>query len=93
MTEVNIENKSGGGNWEERIYFMDNLRAGAMFLGVVLHAAIFYCYFPLAPFRQHAESSKTLYYLVDFIHIWRMELFFLVSGFFGALLFSMLFLE
>ena len=86
MKEANIESESNGGGWEERIYFMDNLRAVAMFLGVVLHAAIFYCYFPLAPFRQHAENSKTLYYMVDFIHIWRMELFFLVSGFFGALL-------
>ena len=32
---MNIDNKSGGADWEERIYFMDNLRAVAMFLSVI----------------------------------------------------------
>lgn len=58
---MNIDNKSGGGDWEERIYFMDNLRAVAMFLGVVLHAAILYCYFPLFARPEPTDCPRMIY--------------------------------
>ena len=73
-------------NWGSRIYYMDNLRAVAMFLGLVLHAAVFYNSWPLPAGKLHPENSEILHIVVEMIHVFRMELFFLVAGFFACLL-------
>lgn len=69
-----------------RIHYLDNLRALAMLLGVYLHAAFAY-----------AEPSQSLWLATDprssvavdasiwFIHLFRMGLFFLLSGYFARL--------
>ena len=70
-----------------RFHYMDNLRALAMLFGVLFHAAL--AYSPLLhPFYPVADSAQSS--AVDpciwFLHLFRMPLFFLVAGFFAALL-------
>lgn len=72
---------------EDRLHYMDNLRALAMLAGVVFHAAL--AYSPLMhSIWPTADSGQSM--VVDalawFLHAFRMPLFFLVAGFFAALL-------
>jgi peptidoglycan/LPS O-acetylase OafA/YrhL len=74
----------------ERIHAMDSLRAIMMMLGLVLHSAITYGVYDYRGGWSLKDPNATSYsmdWLVSFIHIYRMPLFFLVAGFFGALLF------
>ena len=71
----------------ERFHHMDNLRALAMLAGVVFHAAL--AYSPLMhPIWPLADEGRSI--AVDavawFLHLFRMPLFFVVAGFFAALL-------
>ncbi len=71
----------------ERIHWMDNLRALAMLAGVVFHAAL--AYSPLMqPIWPAADAGRSV--VVDavawFLHMFRMPLFFVVAGYFAALL-------
>lgn len=71
----------------DRLYYMDNLRALAMFAGVLFHAAL--AYSPLAhPFVPTADraQSMALDTVIWFLHLFRMPLFFVVAGFFAAML-------
>lgn len=70
-----------------RYHYMDNLRALAMLSGVFFHAALPYS--PLIyPFYPAADRAQSEY--VDWgiwlLHLFRMPLFFLVAGFFAAML-------
>ncbi|MFQ3168379.1 MAG: hypothetical protein ACI8QI_000924 [Limisphaerales bacterium] len=65
---------------------MDSLRAMAMFLGLVLHAAVLFSQWTIDPVRTNDEPSLFLHYVMELIHVFRMELFFLVAGFFSVLL-------
>ena len=70
----------------DRLHYMDSLRATAMFLGLVLHAGVVFAQWPIDPLRSHDEPSVFLHYIMEIIHVFRMELFFLVAGFFSVLL-------
>ena len=71
----------------QRLYFMDNLRALAMMAGVVFHASLAH-----SIMLQHiwpsanAERSTIVDVLAWFPHIFRMPVFFLIAGFFAALI-------
>lgn len=72
----------------KRYYAFDALRAVMMFLGIVIHSSMSYnssddMTWPL----RAKETTVVFHFLVDFIHSFRMPVFFVVSGFFGALLF------
>ncbi|MCK7555268.1 acyltransferase family protein [Chitinophaga sedimenti] len=71
-----------------RIYGLDSLRAIAMLLGIVLHAIIAYKVYPNEGWpsddQLHAYGFDALYL---FIHSFRMQLFFLVAGFFARMLY------
>lgn len=71
----------------ERFHSIDALRALAMFLGVVLHACLSYIpsdnHFTPVMDRSRWAGFEVL---LVFIHAFRMQLFFLVAGFFTALL-------
>lgn len=74
----------------ERIHAMDSLRAIMMMLGLVLHTALTYAVSEFGaswPLKDHSATNQLMDWLVSFIHIFRMPLFFVVAGFFGALLF------
>ncbi len=73
----------------ERIHSLDSLRAIMMLLGVVLHASINYgtLQYGIWPMKSPTETSLVNDYIVSFIHSFRMPIFFLVAGFFGAMLY------
>lgn len=71
----------------DRLHYMDNLRAIVMIMGVFFHAGLAY-----SPIMHQVWMSASLeqHPAVDvinnFTHIFRMPLFFIVAGFFAALL-------
>jgi len=69
----------------DRRHDLDALRAGAMLLGIGLHAALAYMtvrIWPVYDDRHHAFFDT----LFSAVHGFRMPLFFMVSGFFTAML-------
>jgi glucans biosynthesis protein C len=72
-----------------RIHYLDNLRALAMFAGVLFHAALAY-----SPMMQNfwptsdaaSEVGRTIWIdlIAWFVHLFRMPLFFVLAGFFAA---------
>lgn len=72
---------------DQRRHDLDALRAFAMLLGIVLHGAM--SFIPGAGAFwgvQDSQSSPFYGLLLASIHGWRMPLFFLISGFFTAML-------
>lgn len=75
----------------ERLHSLDSLRAIMMLLGLVLHSSITYGIIDYGngwmglkdPHSTHLSND----FIVSFIHSFRMQIFFFVSGFFGAMLF------
>ena len=72
----------------QRYHGLDGLRGFAMLLGIVLHATL--PYFSrlggIEAFWPADDDQSVLLFLVfDFIHIWRMPVFFLLAGFFAHL--------
>ncbi len=76
----------------ERFHSLDALRAGALLLGIALHATMSF----LPGFRDtgwpisDASESATMGIVFYVVHIFRMATFFLVAGFFARLLFTRL---
>ncbi len=74
----------------ERLHSLDSLRAIMMLLGLVIHSAITYGVIDYGSGWTLKDPSATHFsndIIVVFIHAFRMQIFFLVAGFFGALLF------
>jgi len=68
----------------DRYYGLDALRAVAMALGIVLHASLpYFNTYEIWP--SDDGESLVIWVVFEFIHIWRMPLFFILGGFFGAL--------
>jgi len=69
-----------------RYHGLDAMRGIAMLLGIVLHAAL--PYVPDVEFFWPTDerSSQLINTIFQFIHIWRMPLFFILSGFFANLI-------
>ncbi len=67
----------------DRLHALDAVRAGALLLGIVLHATM--SFFFVVPARDVSQSTALA---VSFfvIHTFRMTLFFVIAGFFGRLL-------
>ncbi len=68
---------------------LDAVRAGAMLLGIAFHAT--YAWLPrVAPWYFVADASPVdaLVFVTGFLHAWRMQLFFALSGFFSHLVFE-----
>ena len=68
----------------KRLHHLDALRSFAMLLGIVLHASLSFIPFPWPV--QDSEQNTSLYLVFYAIHGFRMPLFFLLSGFFTAML-------
>ena len=73
---------------QARYHGLDGLRALAMLLGIVLHATLPY-FARIAGIESmwpaDDDQSLALLVLFDFIHLWRMPVFFLLAGFFAHL--------
>lgn len=70
-----------------RIHYLDNLRALAMMLGVFLHAGLAYAH-PAQAIWLATDPSSSIFVDVSiwFIHLFRMSLFFLLSGYFAKVM-------
>lgn len=74
----------------ERLHSLDSLRAIMMLLGLVIHSAITYGvidYGASWSLKDPSSTSLSNDFIVAFIHSFRMQIFFVVAGFFGAMLF------
>ena len=75
---------------KERIHSLDALRAIMMLLGIVFHAGISYCVYDQGrtwPLKDPNTTHIFMDFIIGYLHIFRMPIFFVVAGFFGALLF------
>ncbi|MEJ8841758.1 acyltransferase family protein [Lacibacter sp. H375] len=79
--------KDQSGN--ERVYALDALRGIMMLLGLVLHAASTYSLkSEWGTWRsKDPDNNFPFLVLVEYIHAFRMPVFFVAAGFFGALLY------
>ena len=73
-------------NTGRRFYGLDALRALAMLLGIVLHASLPYVVFDIPGWASDKSDSEIITLIFQFIHLWRMPVFFILSGFFSNLL-------
>ncbi len=73
----------------QRLHDLDALRGAAMLLGIVLHSGVFVLpeAHPVWPVHDATASGDPTYKrVIETIHGFRMPVFFLLSGFFSALL-------
>ncbi len=71
---------------QSRLYYLDNLRCYAMLMGVFLHIAIAYGdNIGKVWYVQDSQSTKAMEVGIWFIHLFRMALFFFISGYFSNL--------
>ncbi|TWU42092.1 acyltransferase family protein [Novipirellula artificiosorum] len=70
----------------DRRHDLDALRAVAMLLGIVLHGAMSFLPWQGAWVIQDTRTSSAFGVILSMIHGFRMPLFFLISGFFTAML-------
>ena len=68
-----------------RRHDLDALRAAAMLLGIVYHASLSFA-LGLGWMVQDVSQSRLCYIFQAFVHGFRMQLFFVISGFFTAML-------
>jgi peptidoglycan/LPS O-acetylase OafA/YrhL len=73
----------------DRYHALDALRAFAMFLGIALHAAVSFLIttFPLWPVRDRDSTPLADVFLIA-VHDFRLQLFFVLAGFFGCLMYQ-----
>ncbi len=71
----------------ERFHALDATRAFALLLGVVFHAAWSFVPAPIGAPIVDASAGVGFYWFFFTSHTFRMQLFFLIAGFFGHLLF------
>ena len=73
----------------QRFHGLDALRGFAMLLGIVLHSALPYMGFGESMiWPSDNDDSRLIAIIFQFIHLWRMPVFFILSGFFASLLVS-----
>ncbi|TLV16652.1 glucans biosynthesis protein MdoC [Klebsiella indica] len=69
----------------QREYFLDSIRAWLMLLGIPFHISLIY-----SSHSWHVNSVEPSWWLTlfnDFIHAFRMQVFFVISGYFSYMLF------
>jgi glucan biosynthesis protein C len=73
---------------ERRYYGLDALRGAMMMLGIVLHAAMLYIASPPPGLPMVGDRNNSVLFdgILAFIHSFRMPAFFVLAGFFAALL-------
>jgi len=73
----------------ERVYALDALRAIMMLLGIVIHASVTYGSINYGTTWPLKDPNNSLVFdkVVGLIHAFRMPVFFVAAGYFGALLF------
>src|SRR5215510_15942307 len=87
ISEIGIDNKAEFTPKPppERFHSLDALRAFALLLGVFFHSLMAYILPPGIWAVGTKAPSTTLYWFVYYSHCFRMEVFFLLAGFFARL--------
>lgn len=70
---------------QQREFFLDSIRAWLMLLGIPFHISLIY-----SSHQWHVNSAEASWGLTlfnDFIHAFRMQVFFVISGYFSYMLF------
>ncbi|MDA7891358.1 acyltransferase family protein [Akkermansiaceae bacterium] len=70
---------------EQRSHFLDGLRGGAMLLGLVLHGVLSFAGIGAWLAADVKSVPEIILPFIDWIHGFRMPLFFMVSGFFTTM--------
>jgi glucan biosynthesis protein C len=70
-----------------RVHFADNLRAVAMLLGIFLHTAVSFTVYPEGWPIKDVSTNGAFDLFILFVHAFRLPAFFLITGFFGRLLY------
>ena len=73
-------------NQVKRFHDFDALRGYAMLLGIVLHGLMSFMVIPFWPAQDRNQNTEVCGTILRFIHGFRLPLFFLISGFFTAML-------
>ncbi|MFZ6767304.1 acyltransferase family protein [Undibacterium sp. Di26W] len=73
-------------NTNQRLHSLDNLRAIMMWLGIVVHVSVNYMESPAPTPWRDSQTSLLADLLIVFIHAFRMPVFFILAGFFVAML-------
>lgn len=82
---ISMQDSSAQSETDSRDHFWDSLRALLLLLGIPYHAAL--SYQPGQDFIvRSGEGAAVFPYLAEFIHIFRMPAFFMIAGYFSALL-------
>ncbi|MCM2652735.1 acyltransferase family protein, partial [Serratia marcescens] len=71
---------------KQREFFLDSIRAYLMLLGIPFHLSLIYSSHAWAV--NSASPSFSLTVLNDFIHAFRMQVFFVISGYFSYMLYE-----
>ncbi|XDD49614.1 acyltransferase family protein [Leptospira sp. WS92.C1] len=71
---------------QKRLSYLDNLRSFALLLGLVFHVAIVYAAEIKYPLRNE-QKSEIFDVFGEWVHIFRMPLFFFLSGYFTEIIF------
>ena len=69
----------------QREFFLDSIRAWLMLLGIPFHISLIY-----SSHQWHVNSAEPTWWLTlfnDFIHAFRMQVFFVISGYFSYMLY------
>jgi glucans biosynthesis protein C len=69
-----------------RLHGLDNLRALMMWLGIVLHVSAIHMVNPSPLPWRDTERTLLADFLMGFIHAFRMPVFFILAGYFTAML-------
>ncbi|MEV4462389.1 acyltransferase family protein [Micromonospora echinofusca] len=80
---ANVPSTATGG--AERLHALDAVRAGALLLGVVLHATLSFLE-PRTWVVGDVSTSPAMNGVYFVVHVFRMTLFFLIAGFFARML-------
>jgi glucans biosynthesis protein C len=74
---------------EQRIHCLDALRGIMMLLGIVIHSSMSYMSEPIFPWPTRDVTVNPAFdFIVIFIHAFRMPVFFVLAGFFCAMLYA-----
>ena len=71
----------------ERYHAFDGLRGAMMLLGVVIHSAVAYATLDDVWWLKDPQTTQMMDMLTLFLHTFRLPAFFVMAGFFAALLF------
>ncbi len=71
-----------------RYHAFDALRGAMMLLGIVIHSGVAYCTIPDTWWLKDITTSRGMDLFLLFLHTFRLPAFFVMSGFFAALLLS-----